>query len=58
MMLMIDRRLAEVHPVLSLAGQLVEAWQGNLPQKESLKVFFLVLQGMCEAIFLSISLLN
>lgn len=51
MMLMIDRRLAEVHPVLSLAGQLVEAWQGNLPQKESLKVFFLVLQGMCEAIF-------
>lgn len=46
MMLMIDRRLTEVHPVLSLAGQLVESWQGNLPQKESLKVFFLVLQGM------------
>ena len=44
MMLMIDRRLTEVHPVLSLAGQLVEGWQGNLPQKESLKVFFLVLQ--------------
>jgi len=44
MMLMIDRRLNQVHPVLSLAGQLVEAWQGNLPQKESLKVFFLVLQ--------------
>lgn len=44
MMLMIDRRLNEVHSVLSLAGQLVEAWQGNLPQKESLKVFFLVLQ--------------
>ncbi|RWS16437.1 MAU2 chromatid cohesion factor-like protein [Dinothrombium tinctorium] len=44
MMLMIDRRLTEVHPVLSLAGQLVETWQGNVHQKESLKVFFLVLQ--------------
>lgn len=44
MMLMIERKLAEVHPVLSLAGQLVESWQGNGQQKESLKVFFLVLQ--------------
>ena len=49
---MIDRRLAEVHPVLSLAGQLVENWQGNLPQKESLKVFFLVLQGMLDFLIL------
>ncbi|RWS18839.1 MAU2 chromatid cohesion factor-like protein, partial [Leptotrombidium deliense] len=44
MMLMIDRRLHEVHPVLTQAGQLVEAWQGSPQQKESLKVFFLVLQ--------------
>lgn len=44
MMLMIDRRFAEAHPVLSLAQQLVEAWQGNIQQKESLKVFFLILQ--------------
>ena len=44
MMLLIDRRLAEAQPVLVLAGQLLEAWQGSLPQKESLKVFFLVLQ--------------
>lgn len=41
---MIARRLAEVHPVLSTAGQLIEAWQGNPQKKESLKVFFLVLQ--------------
>ena len=41
---MIDRRLTEVHPVLSLAGQLVEAWNGNLQMKEALKVYFLVLQ--------------
>jgi len=44
MMLMIDHRLTDVHSVLNLAGQLIESWQGNLPQKESLKVFFLVLQ--------------
>lgn len=43
-MLMIDRKLTEVHPVLSLAGQLVESWQGNTQLKEALKVFFLVLQ--------------
>ena len=41
---MIARRLTEVHPVLTLAGQLVESWQGNLQMKEALKVFFLVLQ--------------
>jgi len=41
---MIDRRLTEVHPVLSLAGQLVETWNGNLQMKEALKVYFLVLQ--------------
>ncbi len=44
MTLMIDRRLTEVHPVLTCAGQLVEKWSGNLQMKEALKVFFLVLQ--------------
>lgn len=41
---MIDKRINEVHPVLNLAGQLVESWQGNVHLKEALKVFFLVLQ--------------
>ncbi|XP_013781785.1 MAU2 chromatid cohesion factor homolog [Limulus polyphemus] len=44
MLLMIDKKLTEVHQVLTLAGQLVEAWQGSTQQKEALKVFFLVLQ--------------
>lgn len=44
MVLMIDKRINEVHPVLNLAGQLVESWQGNVHLKEALKVFFLVLQ--------------
>ncbi|UYV72584.1 MAU2 [Cordylochernes scorpioides] len=44
MLLMIDRRLQEVHQVLSLAGHLVDSWQGSSHQKEALKVFFLVLQ--------------
>lgn len=43
-MLMIDKRINEVHPVLTLAGQLVETWPGNVHLKEALKVFFLVLQ--------------
>uniref|UniRef100_A0A803YEI3 MAU2 chromatid cohesion factor homolog n=1 Tax=Meleagris gallopavo TaxID=9103 RepID=A0A803YEI3_MELGA len=36
--------LQEVHPLLTLCGQIVENWQGNPIQKESLRVFFLVLQ--------------
>ncbi|XP_023210809.1 MAU2 chromatid cohesion factor homolog [Centruroides vittatus] len=44
MLLMIDRKFQEVHQVLTLAGQLVEQWQGSSHQKEALKVFFLVLQ--------------
>ncbi|XP_077514835.1 mau2 sister chromatid cohesion factor [Amblyomma americanum] len=44
MLLMVDRKLPEVHQVLSQAGQLVEAWQGSTQHKEALKVFFLVLQ--------------
>lgn len=43
-LLMVDRKLSEVHQVLSQAGQLVEAWQGSAQHKEALKVFFLVLQ--------------
>lgn len=44
MLLMIEKRINQVHPVLNLAGQLVESWQGNVHLKEALKVFFLVLQ--------------
>lgn len=39
-----ERKLQEVHPLLTLCGQIVENWQGNPIQKESLRVFFLVLQ--------------
>lgn len=39
-----ERKLQEVHPLLTLCGQIVETWQGNPIQKESLRVFFLVLQ--------------
>uniref|UniRef100_A0A4W5RVU0 MAU2 chromatid cohesion factor homolog n=1 Tax=Hucho hucho TaxID=62062 RepID=A0A4W5RVU0_9TELE len=38
------RKLGEVHPLLTLCGTIVENWQGNPIQKESLRVFFLVLQ--------------
>uniref|UniRef100_A0A3P8V3E2 MAU2 chromatid cohesion factor homolog n=1 Tax=Cynoglossus semilaevis TaxID=244447 RepID=A0A3P8V3E2_CYNSE len=37
-------KLGEVHPLLTLCGTIVENWQGNPIQKESLRVFFLVLQ--------------
>lgn len=39
-----ERKLGEVHPLLTLCGNIVENWQGNPIQKESLRVFFLVLQ--------------
>lgn len=39
-----ERKLGEVHPLLTLCGTIVENWQGNPIQKESLRVFFLVLQ--------------
>lgn len=39
-----ERKLSEVHPLLTLCGTIVENWQGNPIQKESLRVFFLVLQ--------------
>lgn len=41
---MISRRLQEGYQVLTLAGQLVESWHGNVLQKEALKIFFLILQ--------------
>ncbi|ELT89360.1 hypothetical protein CAPTEDRAFT_151038 [Capitella teleta] len=45
MLLLIDRNLQEVHQVLSTTGAQIEQWaHPNLSQKESLKVFFLVLQ--------------
>uniref|UniRef100_A0A8C1Y3A9 MAU2 chromatid cohesion factor homolog n=1 Tax=Cyprinus carpio TaxID=7962 RepID=A0A8C1Y3A9_CYPCA len=44
MLLLMERKLQEVHPLLTLCGQIVETWQGNPIQKESLRVFFLVLQ--------------
>lgn len=44
MILMINQRLNEALPVLSLAQQYVEAWQGNAAQKESLTLFYLILQ--------------
>uniref|UniRef100_H2L567 MAU2 chromatid cohesion factor homolog n=1 Tax=Oryzias latipes TaxID=8090 RepID=H2L567_ORYLA len=44
LLLLMERKLGEVHPLLSLCGTIVENWQGNPIQKESLRVFFLVLQ--------------
>lgn len=41
---MIDRNMIEVPQVMNYASQLVESLQGDLQQKECLKVFFLVLQ--------------
>ncbi|KAJ9577290.1 hypothetical protein L9F63_006129, partial [Diploptera punctata] len=44
MLLLIDKKFQEVHPLLNQAGHLVDGWQGSQYQKEYLKVFFLVLQ--------------
>ncbi|XP_022837668.1 MAU2 chromatid cohesion factor homolog [Spodoptera litura] len=44
MLLLIDKRITEVLPLLNQAGHLVDAWSGSHHQKEYLKVFFLVLQ--------------
>ncbi|XP_059200463.1 LOW QUALITY PROTEIN: MAU2 chromatid cohesion factor homolog [Centropristis striata] len=44
MLLLMEQKLSEVHPLLTLCGNIVENWQGNPIQKESLRVFFLVLQ--------------
>lgn len=44
MLLLIDKKFAEVSPLLNSTGHQVENWQGNPHQKEYLKVYFLVLQ--------------
>ncbi|XP_017785266.1 PREDICTED: MAU2 chromatid cohesion factor homolog [Nicrophorus vespilloides] len=44
MLLLIDKRVPDVQPVLSQAGLLIEQWGGGMYQKEYLKVYFLVLQ--------------
>ncbi|KAK6617232.1 hypothetical protein RUM43_005163 [Polyplax serrata] len=44
MLLLIEKKIMEVHPLLNQAGHLVDNWQGSSHQKEYLKVFFLVLQ--------------
>ena len=43
-LLLMERKLSEVHPLLTLCSTIVENWHGNPIQKESLRVFFLVLQ--------------
>ncbi|KAJ8029308.1 MAU2 chromatid cohesion factor-like [Holothuria leucospilota] len=44
MLLLVDKKWTEAHPVLSECSQLVEAYNESSSNKESLKVFFLVLQ--------------
>ncbi|XP_018578267.1 MAU2 chromatid cohesion factor homolog isoform X1 [Anoplophora glabripennis] len=44
MLLLIDKKLQEVQPVLNQASHLIETWTGAVYQKEYLKVYFLVLQ--------------
>lgn len=44
MLLLIDKKFTEVHPLLTSANHHVENWQGSPHQKEYLKVYFLVLQ--------------
>lgn len=43
-LLLIAKKTTEVHETLSAAGQFIEAYSGTPLQKESLKVFFFVLQ--------------
>lgn len=43
-MLLIDKKVLDVQPVLNQAGSLIEQWSGGVYQKEYLKVYFLVLQ--------------
>ncbi|XP_063921855.1 MAU2 chromatid cohesion factor homolog isoform X2 [Zophobas morio] len=44
MLLLIDKKLQEVQPVLNQAGHLIETWGATPYQKEYLRVYFLVLQ--------------
>lgn len=43
-LLLIAKKTTEVHDTLSAAGQLIETYNGTPLQKDSLKVFFFVLQ--------------
>ncbi|KOB76322.1 putative mau2 chromatid cohesion factor [Operophtera brumata] len=43
-LLLIDKKIQEVLPLLNQAGHLVDTWVGSPHQKEYLKVYFLVLQ--------------
>ncbi|XP_014673025.1 PREDICTED: MAU2 chromatid cohesion factor homolog [Priapulus caudatus] len=47
MVMIIDHKLAEVVQVLTVSGQLIDQWNGPPTQKESLRVFYLVLQ-VCQ----------
>ncbi|WAQ98773.1 SCC4-like protein [Mya arenaria] len=44
MLLLISKDAVQVNETLSRAGSMIETWTGHAVQKESLKVFFLVLQ--------------
>ncbi|XP_077866764.1 MAU2 chromatid cohesion factor homolog [Saccoglossus kowalevskii] len=44
MLLLLEKKLTEVHQVLSTCGGLIESCRNNPTHQESLKVFFLVLQ--------------
>ncbi|XP_064607711.1 MAU2 chromatid cohesion factor homolog [Liolophura sinensis] len=44
LVLLVEKKMSEVHECLTMAGQLIEVYHGSPVQKESLKVFFLVLQ--------------
>ncbi|CAH0391542.1 unnamed protein product [Bemisia tabaci] len=44
MLLLAEKKLNDVNPLLVQSGMLIDNWQGNQNQKEYLRVFFLVLQ--------------
>lgn len=51
-LLLIDKKITEVSPLLTQAGYLVDNWQASQYQKEYLKVFFLVLQVIISIILI------
>lgn len=55
-LLLIDKKITEVSPLLTQAGYLVDNWQASQYQKEYLKVFFLVLQVMISIILIIFSI--
>ncbi|XP_034942842.1 MAU2 chromatid cohesion factor homolog [Chelonus insularis] len=44
MLLLIEKKFTEVHPLFNTASRHVESWEGNHFQKEYLRVYLLVLQ--------------